>query len=247
MSTRHLYVVDECFEALGRLSYPNTHFLYFDTSTSCDFLKNYIPGFYPFVEVRKWKWNDHPFGMMRDIKREFARIVLEEDYDYWLCVDVDTIITEDSLSRLVEQAEENLYDVIGMVQPHGWCKLKQPCVMKDFSIKLGSSGWMSKWNWYDWDEIKQLDGETIKCAYCGVSPTLFSRNVLKNVKWEFDKEFMFGEDIRFLMDCYNKGIDVYCDTSLQAQHKNTAWENLITKKWEKPTGKEIGNPLWNSK
>ena len=226
ISTRHIYCLEDYLEALANLSYRNYKVLLVDTSSDTKALQDWIPKHYPGFQVVGWHGlHKHRFELMAAVKELFRRVVLDCGYQYWFCVDADTIIPKHSLKQLISHKKP----VCGMLQKHGWLDHTAPCVMKEGRLTIGASSFLERWDFYTWDEIKRLkkQGVTLlRCFYCGISPTLISREVLEQVAFRYDG-VMLGEDIRFFLDLKQKGIPCYCDLSLEAEHRNTGWDGYL--------------------
>ena len=226
ISTRHIYCLEDYLEALANLDYGNYKVLLVDTSSDTKTLRDWIPKHYPEFQVIGWHGlHKHRFELMASVKELFRQVVLDCGFSYWFCVDADTIIPKDSLKRLVSHDKP----VCGMLQKHGWLDKTWPCVMKEGRLTLGVDSFFERWDFYTWDEIEQLKkrGVTLlRCFYCGISPTLISREVLKRVSFKYDG-VMLGEDIRFFLDLKQEGIPCYCDLTLWADHRNTGWDGYL--------------------
>lgn len=73
------------------------------------------------------------------------------------------------------------------------------------------------------DEVNFINGGLREVASVGLGCVLIERNVLKKIKFRFEKGVNNHPDTYFSEDCFRNGIKIFANTSLIARHENKAW------------------------
>jgi hypothetical protein len=72
-------------------------------------------------------------------------------------------------------------------------------------------------------DLDFMNGELKKVAAIGLGCVLISKNVLKKIKFRYEKGVFKHPDSYFSEDCLRFGIDIYSDTQKICAHENELW------------------------
>jgi len=68
----------------------------------------------------------------------------------------------------------------------------------------------------------------IEVGACGLGCVLIHKDVLKKIKFRFDKKYEGFDDIWFAYDAFNNNFKIFADTSIKCKHliKGWNWEGI---------------------
>ncbi len=78
-------------------------------------------------------------------------------------------------------------------------------------------------------EEEVFKDQLMKIVSCGLGCVLISKNVLKKIKFRYEKSSPAFDDRWFCIDAYNLKIPIYADTSVKCKHLiigHQSWKNI---------------------
>ncbi len=241
VSEQHGYATENLIKRIENLSYPNYDILIIDNSKTDKHFKS--------IKTKKAKvmWDFYSFKKVRDklvaCRNYMREIILENDYDYLLCIDQDVIPPFDLIEKLIF----NHKDIVTGIYYNYFDKsnggtIKLPVIWKFFTKEDLD---YAKNNL---DKIKEINpkaykfltdkkddeflldylqkpvsvkeatsGKLLEIKICGTGCILISKKILKEIEFRYEGEEAF-DDTFFCKDATKKGYKIYADTNVQCEH-----------------------------
>ena len=255
VSDQHAYATDRLINLLDSINYPNLDILIIDNSKTDDH----------FNKIRKIKnakvmRDFYSYKKARDklvaCRNYMKQIVMENDYDYLLCIDQDVIPPTNIIEKLISH---NLDIVTGVYYSY-FTKangevMKLPVIWGFFTkeeinyarknldaikeVNPGAYELISKSEDDDLliqNLVKPLNlkeatsGKLMEIKLCGTGCILIHRNVLEKITFRYDTNTDAFDDTFFCEDARRLGFKIYADTNVQCDHlineANWKWENI---------------------
>ena len=205
------YCFEEWVENVSALTYPNFAVFMADNSETKDYAQ----------KIRSkgitCEWIK-PFGkslMQRitDSHETCRQYAIRFEFDYLFHLESDVFPHRTIIEDLLTARKS----VVGAVYHIGLGNLSEPMIQ--IVEETDDDNFVSTRNLRE-DLPDWMDGSIKKVYHCGLGCVLIHNRVLPHFKFRYEDGKPFHPDSYFAMDLYRKGIDIYCDTSLIAKHKN---------------------------
>ena len=207
----------EYSESIKNLSYDNYDILLVDNSPDDNYLKK-IKSFG--LKVKKGPY----FESARE-RIVFSRNILKDEaiknYDYFLSLEQDVIPPKDIIERMLKWNKKAITGVYFAVNFYQGKHRLLPLIWVDFDKK-------TKKMFYLQDE-RLWHNELIEISACGIGCILIHKSILQKIKFRYDDNNPEGfDDVWFCKDLREKGIKLYCDTSIKCKHliKDWSWKGI---------------------
>ena len=155
------------------------------------------------------------YGFARDF------FLNNEEYTHLIIQTVDMIPTKEGFEALMKHDQN--YDIISGVMNVDLTDNKNNLAITDGIPSENPKGRI--FNWVarkDYSELIQVD-------WIGFSFTRISRKVVKDLPFREDSSG-YSQDVTFAIDCKNKNIPIYADTSIFFKHLRYKGELMVGKK-----------------
>lgn len=211
------YCLKEYVEGLKRLSYKNCDILIADNSEKEDYAKLVESHSIPVVRTGHFS---HPAENIR-VGMEFLRKkVLDENYDYFLCLEQDVIPPSNIIELLLSYEK----DIISAVVPH--LLVREKGVFEMALLGFHDANHPGKYVYLDWGNLQKYKEGIIKVNYCGTACILISRKVLEKIsfRYEFTDKTkdnptnLTWQDICFCVDVGKNGFSIYAHLGAKCRH-----------------------------
>jgi len=217
-SDHKAYCLDKYIKAVNELSYPNYDILLIDNSEKDDYYKK-IKGFG--INVEKIKYKKKARDRIVESRNLLRKKVLEEGYDFLLSLEQDVIPPKDIIERLLRHNKQVTTGIYFLVNP-----------FKE-EHKLRSSIWTN----YDpktnlmyrvKNEYIINNPKLIEVSASGLGCILIHKDILKKIKFRYDKKTEGFDDVFFAKDLRKNKIKIYADLSIVCKHlvKDWSWKDI---------------------
>ncbi|MBU0930262.1 MAG: hypothetical protein KJ623_04280 [Nanoarchaeota archaeon] len=209
-SVHKKYCLKEYVKAIKSLTYKNFDILLVDNSEG----EEYYNEIKKELSCVKDEYFENARERIVHSRNLLRKKVLEEDYDYLLSLEQDVIPPKDIIENLLKWDKKIISALYFKTDPNG--TLTPLLWIKDeIGIRKAYL-----------DEVEQ--NKLVKAAAVGIGCILIHKDVLKNIKFRYEKEKEGFDDVFFCDDAINNGFEVYCDTSIKCKHliKGMDWENI---------------------
>ena len=212
------YCLGRYIALVKELSYDNFDFLIIDNSENDNYIAKIKMYNVPFI---KDVFKENARERIVNSRNILRKKVLDEGYDYFLSLEQDVIPPKDIIERMLSYGKDVVTGVYfaNNKMPDGSIKLI-PLVYKLTDVETLTMHPLDK------EELWDNQG-LYKVVSAGLGCVLIHRSVLEKI--EFRSENKNFDDRFFFVDCYNKKIDVFCDTSIKCKHlisRPTPWSTI---------------------
>lgn len=211
------YCLDQYVKAINELSYPNYDVLLIDNSEKDNYYKK-IKGFG--INVVRTKFTKKARDRIIEGRNLLRKKVLEEEYDYFLSLEQDVIPPKDVIERLLRHNKQVIAGVYFLVN------------FKD-EHKLRSSIWANydpktKLMYRVKNEYIINNPKLMEVSTSGLGCILIHRDILKKIKFRYDKKTEGFDDVFFAKDLRKNKIKIYADLSIICKHlvKDWSWKGI---------------------
>lgn len=215
------YCFDKFVASRKRLTYPNHDLFFVDNSKTDKFFKKIKHVGLPATRI---PWVDKARLRMINSRNLLRQKVLDEGYDYFLNLDQDIIPPDDVVERLIKLNKDVVTGIYfnPLTNHKGEKQLRAViCIKEGNKLRYINNTELSKPN-------------LLKVHVCGTGCILIHRRVLEKIMFRYDPDQLYFDDSWFVIDAYDKGFEVYADTSTKCQHlvleKPWDWGQLLKKK-----------------
>ena len=224
ISDLHEYCLDEFISSIKSLTYPNYDILLIDNSKTKNLynkLKNIIPiKRIPYVkEARKRVTKSH------NILRKH---VLDNNYDYLLNLDQDTIPPRDVIEKLLRH---NKKFISGLYFGHHTLETGENKIMPFAWVFTEKKDFWGKVRYLDETEIWKPG--LIKIAFAGAGCLLIHKDILKKIKFKYNPKIDAWDDRWIAYEAYKHGFEVFLDNTVRCKHlylnRPFKWTNIKEK------------------
>ncbi|MEM4244785.1 MAG: glycosyltransferase family A protein [Candidatus Nanoarchaeia archaeon] len=217
-SMHKAYCLKQYAEAVKKLTYKKYDILLVDNSENDEYLEKIKD-----EGIKAIKGPYHELARERIIKsRNILRQKTIENYDYLLSLEQDVIPPPNIIEKLLSHEKEITTGIYfaNNIMPDGSIALI-PLAYKLTDEKTLSMTPLS--------EGEVFKDQLIKIVSCGLGCVLISKNVLKKIKFRYEKDSPAFDDRWFCIDAYNLKIPIYADTSVRCKHLikgHQPWKNI---------------------
>ncbi len=213
------YCLDRFLESVRGFDFKNFEFVLVDNSKT----ENYFnllqeKG----VNVIRGEDLGHPVKNVvinRNILRDY--FLEKGDFDYFFSLEQDVIAPRDTISKLINHKKDVITGVYYTIYRFKGEAGVRPLLWAPVEGKPDAVRFMST-------EAKKPGLYKIKA--CGLGCLMISKSVLEDIKFRYVENSGVFDDIWFCEDVYNKGYEIWADTSIQCDHDL----NLKVKPNDKP-------------
>ena len=201
------YCLGKYIEGLKKLTYKNKEILLIDNSKTdeyCELIKSQD------IPAEKGPWFEGAIQRIITSRNILRKKVLDEDYDYFLSLEQDVIPPEDIIQRMLKHEKPVVSGVYFVHNKNNKGEIK----LIPLAYKLIEESTLT---------IEPLKEKEIweepglhPIVSAGLGCVLIHRSVLENI--EFRSENQVFDDRFFFLDCHNKKIPAFCDTTIKCKH-----------------------------
>lgn len=211
------YALERYAEGLKTLNYDNFDILLVDNSKNDHYferIKNLD------IPVVKGPYSEGARQRIIDSRNILRQKVLEEGYDYFLSLEQDVIPSSDVIQQLLRHNKKivsGIYSTYHTNKEGVYLGLR-PLLWK----KVGKDGLEIM------SEKEITMPRLIQVGASGLGCVLIHKDVLKQIKFRYSKEYGGFDDIWFSYDSFNKGFKIFADTSIKCNHliKGWSWKGI---------------------
>jgi len=205
------YCLKQYAEAVKSLTYPNYDILLVDNSPDDSYLKKIKSHKLPIIKGPYSKIPRQRIIDSRNILREKAL----KDYDFFFSLEQDVIPPADVIEKLLKINKKITTGVyftyttqgnITKLLPLLYKKTKHPGIQKQMKT----------------EEVHAP--RKIIVNSCGLGCILIHKDVLKKVRFRYDKEFPAFDDMFFCKDARENNFRIIADTSIKCKHLIENWD-----------------------
>ena len=209
------YALERYAEGVKALNYDNFDVLLVDNSKNSDYLKKINSLGLPAV---KGAYSDAARQRIIDSRNVLRQKVLDEGYDYLFSLEQDVIPPANVIQNLLSHEKKIVSGVYFSYQTNNGITLLVPLLWK----KSGKD------NVRFMLEREVSEHKLIEVGAAGLGCILIHRDVLKKIKFRFDKENKGFDDMWFCSDSFNEGFKIFADTSVKCRHliKGWSWDGI---------------------
>ena len=202
------YALEQYVESIKALTYPNFDILLVDNSKDDVYFKRIKKLSLPVIKGPWFESARDRIVASRSILREK---VLKENYDYFFSLEQDVLPPKDILERLLKHNKKLITAVYfaNNVIPSSQTSELIPLVYKlidENTLDMRSLNEAELWK----------NPGLMEVVSAGLGCVLIHKDILEKVKFRYEKNTF--DDRWFFIDCYNKKIKVFADTSIKCKH-----------------------------
>ena len=211
---RFAYCEDHCLSKIFAQTYKDYDLLVVDNSEDVDHFMG-LKERYPHVNIIH---KDRP-PIFREATKQIRQFIVDyavtKGYDYLFLVDIDFIIPEDTLEKLITHKCEFVTAAIGyMHQAHSTCLVQDYDSQKVSFVPIFPV--LKPITWAEMKEPPFLQEILASGLACRVLPGIKFRIT--------HKQMAFMEDILFCADLKQMGVSLYVDKTIETIHAHTKME-----------------------
>ena len=205
------YCLEKYIEGLKNIDYPNFDILLIDNSEDDNYFNKIKSYNIPVIKGPYFEGARDRITASRNILREKT---IEEGYDYLFSLEQDVVPPRDVLLKLTRQ-EKKVISCIYFV--HNIIENKRELTPQAFVILEGKEH-------ADLPSMRPLNSfelnsdKIMQIVSCGLGCVLIHKDILKQIKFRYDKNTEAFDDRPFCIDLYKKNIPIFCDTSIKCMH-----------------------------
>lgn len=209
------YALERYAEGVKALDYKSFDLFLVDNSKTDDYFKKIKKLGLPVV---KGSYNDSARQRIIDSRNIIRQKVLDEGYDYFLSLEQDVVPPKDVTRRLLSHDKKIVTGVYFSYQTNNDVTLLVPLLWK--KVKREEIRFML--------EREVLEPKLMEVDACGLGCILIHRDVLKKVKFRYDKSDKGFDDMWFCKDASDAGFKIFADTSIKCKHliKGWSWKGI---------------------
>jgi len=212
------YCLKEYADSVKSLTYKNYDILLVDNSKNNEYCKELDKYKLHYIKCDYTESARQRIVNSRNKLREYA---LKNNYDYFLSLEQDVIPPKDIIERMLKWNKKAITGVYFAVNFYQGKHRLLPLIWVDFDKK-------TKKMFYLQDE-RLWHNELIEISACGIGCILIHKSILQKIKFRYDDNNPEGfDDVWFCKDLREKGIKLYCDTSIKCKHliKDWSWKGI---------------------
>ncbi len=207
------YVEKHCLEKVFAQTYKNFDVLLVDNSKG---KTHFMKLMTQFPKANVVHIDRAPFfrDALREVRQYIKDYTVNHGYEYLFFVDIDHLLEEDSLEKLISHNVSFITGGIGYLH-----RDDSTCFIRDYTIaKPSFVPGMLPCKCITWEEMKHPPF-FMEIHGCGLSTCLIKSNILIGMNFYVShKQTCFMEDMIFCADLHNKGIKIYLDKTVKPLH-----------------------------
>ena len=207
------YVERNCLDKVFAQTYKNFDVLLVDNSKGKTHFMKLLSQF-PKANVIHIDRAPYFRDALREVRQYIKDYAVNHGYEYLFFVDIDHLLQEDSLEKLIKHNKDFVTGAIGYLH-----RDDSTCFIRDFTIaKPSFVPGMYPCKCITWDEMKFPPFFT-EIHGCGLSTCLIKTKVLFGMNFYVcHKQAAFMEDMIFCGDLHNKGVKLFLDKTVRPFH-----------------------------
>ena len=235
------YILERFISRVKELTYPNMEFVIIDTSENDDYFKRICELVGDFGIVIKDPYYEDTRENCCKARNHLRQIFLDSDCEYLFHLEQDVIPRKDIIEELIQWKK---LAVGGWYYINQGYHTKRACVFKGFMPIEGpydQKGKMMALQPYKYDLMGKE--RLFKCYLGSLGVTLIHRDLFEKIgiKFWWDRNLTWHDDVSFFHDLDVRGIDYFIDTDLLVSHFQSNW--AIEKFWNKINIRKAEQPL----
>src|SRR3989344_3533629 len=206
------YCLEDYAHSIRNLHAPPYEIVLADNSKTDDFLHQLrLKGF----TALKIPWHESAKERITGSRNALRKMVLDEKYEWFFSVEMDVMVPQDALEKLLARKEKI---VAGLYYTRQTDEKKQVKLLQVAQCFVKEK---------KWDQLRFPNAEELKSkkpfpvAYAGLGCLLIHRSVLEKIEFRY-KKTKDGEggfdDIWFGFDAWRKGFKVMLDPAVECEH-----------------------------
>ncbi len=225
------YVLEEWMAHISQLTYPNFEILLVDNSMNDGYI-NKFKHMYPnitfqHVNPRGLRVQDFIMQSQNKIRKYF----LDHNFAALMSIECDVFPQLDIIEELFKEKAPVATAFYGW----GFGKDRRPLIQisNHYHDALRNMDVFRNENLTFDEAFRFIDGTSKKVFSCGLGCALIQRPVLVHIPYRTDEDTEHHADTYYMVDVYDHGFYVICNTRLWAGHKNQPWviqDQIIEKK-----------------
>ncbi|MAG77793.1 hypothetical protein CL616_00335 [archaeon] len=201
------YCLKEYIQGLKGLTYPYKDILIVENSKNDDYL-SLIKNFE--IPVIKGQWFDGAIERIITSRNILRKKVLDEGYDYFLSLEQDVIPPKDIIERMLQHRKKVISGIYFANNKFEDGKVRLiPLAYKLINKETQTMRPLEANELWDNPGLYPIVSAGLGCV-------LIHRSVLEQI--EFRSENQNFDDRFFFIDCYDKEIEIFCDTTIKCKH-----------------------------
>ncbi|MBI4096076.1 MAG: hypothetical protein HY438_04400 [DPANN group archaeon] len=157
-------------------------------------------------------WFEKARDRICESHNKMREIVLENNFDYLLTLDMDTIPPPDIVTKLLSHKK----DVVSGLY-FGQHEIQGQLMQVPFAwVFKSKDGFWGRLRYLMPDEFSS--GKLIELGMAGTGCVLISKKILEKIKFHYDLSMDAADDRWFFYDCHKSGIQPYLDTGVICTH-----------------------------
>ncbi len=217
------YCLDKYIKGLKDIDYPNFDILLIDNSEDDNYF-NKIKSYN--IPVIKGPYSEGARDRIVSSRNILREKTIEGNYDYLFSLEQDVIPPRDVLLRLIKHRKEVIsciYFVHNIIEDDRELTPQAFVILKDRQyIGLPS---MRPLN-----DFELSSNKLMQIVSCGLGCVLIHKDILKQIRFRYDKTTEAFDDRYFCIDLYEKNIPIFCDTGIKCMHyilnRPYSWTNI---------------------
>jgi len=210
------YCWDIWKERVKNLTYPNYDVYLAENSETSDFYNEIKEeGFKASRVASKVKGVLERTTQAHEACRLYA---LNNKYDYLLHLETDVIPPLDVIERLLTSKKKVIsapYDIF-----HGKRRKAMIQVSEPYDRMIRAYRTVP---FIEHEEPLFLDGTIKQVYHAGIGCTLIHKDILNRIPFRYEKGNIYHADTCFAVDCFQRDIPIFVDTSMYCKHINQTW------------------------
>jgi len=211
------YCLNEYAQTVKSLTYDNYDILLVDNSKDENYFKRIKEEGLPVIKGKYFECARDRIVASRNMLRE---VFLKKGYEYLLSLEQDVIPPKDIIERMLKDNKKYVSGVVFAVNFYKGKHQLMPLLWENFDEKTKLMYYVSP--------DKVWGNKLIEVCASGLGCVLIHKDVLKKVKFRYEKEKEGFDDVFFGIDMIKNKIKMFADTSIKCKHliKNWSWENI---------------------
>ena len=212
------YCLDEYINSIKNLTYSNYDILIVDNSKTKDYYR-LIKSFN--IPIKRIKYRKRARDRIIESRNLIVDEVLGGDYDYFLSLEQDVIPPKDVIEKLLRHKKKVVSGVYPLLTKINGKKILKSSIWMNYDPK-------TKMMYRVKNKFILENPSLFKISTSGLGCIMIHNEVLKKIKFRYDKSQDGFDDVFFSKDLRENNISLYSDFSVLCRHLlgGEEWENI---------------------